>query len=244
MNKNATILIGNDYANIDPNYLKSENTKLPKPYDADSIKYTIKILQANNYDIKLITWEEYLRNKGLVQKLIIVAQWLLIYTKWDMSTLINFRKRVNVSIENGCDFILMHGFYPEYPFMKILDIDLYEDKETGKTFFQNKRLFKVSDNNSILMKGVRDFIFRNEFKFKSDEFNYIMRNKSSFETLVEKIPQKGSEDRFISFGYQKLNFNNYIFIVDIHNIGKIQTHADYFSLLLNNILNYISNKNS
>ena len=73
MNKNATILIGNDYANIDPNYLKSENTKLPTAYNADSIKHTIKILQANNYDINLITWEEYLRNKGLVQKLIIVS---------------------------------------------------------------------------------------------------------------------------------------------------------------------------
>ena len=31
---------------------------------------------------------------------------------------------------------LNHGFYPEYPFMKILDIDLYEDKKQVKLFFR------------------------------------------------------------------------------------------------------------
>jgi len=236
--KSATILIGENYAHMDPNYLKSPNTKLPMSFDGDSIKYTIKILQEYGYSMKLITWEEYLRDTITNNNLIIVAQWILIRTKWEMNNLINFRKKVNDSIAHGCNFILMHHYWPEFPFSKLLDIDLYEDPQTHRTFFQNKRLFRLFNKNSELMNGVEDFINSNEFK--SDEFIYIIRDNSMFETLIEKIPVKGSDHRFISFGFQKFDFNNYIFLIDIHNIGKIKTHEQLFSMLFHNTLNFIN----
>ena len=118
VNKIATILIGEKYAYLDPNYLKSFDIKLPMDFDSDSIKYTIKVLQKYDYHIRLMTWEKYLYDLSYRSDLIIVAQWTLIRTKWDKSSLINFRKRVNASINSGSNFLLMHAFWPELSFFR------------------------------------------------------------------------------------------------------------------------------
>ena len=133
----------------------------------------------------------------------------------------------------------MH-FGQSYPFSEILDIYFYEDEITHRTFFQSKRSFKIINNNTNLITGVKDFLSKNGKDFKSDEFMYIIKTNSSFETLIEKIPIKNIENRYISFGYKKLDHGNYVFLIDIHNIGKIKAHADLFSLLFNNTLKFMN----
>lgn len=133
----------------------------------------------------------------------------------------------------------MLDFWPYYIFKDILDISYYSGNKRG--WFQNKFSLKIFKNHATL-HNIMEFIETNLKNFDSDEFSFLFKNECKFKTLIQKIPNTKEPKNFISYGCQRNN-KLFIFLIDIHNIGKIEIHSRYFNLLFSNPIDFLSCSN-
>jgi len=235
MQKTANIIIGAKFLTIGLNKLKSSNYIPPFAHDGLSIKNTINILEKFGYMIRLISLHDFHREQFLNNEIFIVSQYIL--NRFNETDILNgIKVKVNKLIKSGNHFILMHHFWPYYIFKDVLDIEYY--KSGSKYWFQNKFDLKIVNSHPTLI-NIDTFLQYNSNNLKSDEFTFQFKKESKFKTLIQKIPRTKAPKNFISFGYQK-NDRSYIFLIDVHDIGKVETHSFYFDMLLNNTLNFIN----
>lgn len=235
MTRTAYLILGDKFVSLGIETMKSDNYLPPSPYDGLSIKNTINILEQRKFQIKSITYYDLLEENFSDVSIFIVSQWILNRFEDMKDILINLRKKINLLTDNGNHFILMHHFWLYFIFNDILDISYYSGNQSRR--FQNKFSLKILENHRT-SNNVKELIKDNLENFASDEFTFLFREESKFKTLIQKIQNTKQPKNFISYGYQKNN-KSFIFLIDIHNIGKIESHSMYFNLLFNNTIDFL-----
>ena len=236
MKRTAHIIIGDKFVSLGANYIKSPQFDPPGSYDTLNIKSTIEILDTNGFSVDMITYFDLLEKSYSKEDVFIVTQYLLNRFREPKSTLLEVRKRINQLSAQGNHFILMHHFWPYFVFFDVLDISYYRGNKSG--WFQNSFSLSVEENHNTL-RGVKEFIENNSGDFSSDEFTFQFNENGKFNVLIQKIPKTKEPKNFISFGYQKNN-NSYIFLIDIHNAGKVPAHKEYFDILFRNTVEFLT----
>lgn len=237
MKRKAIIIIGEKWKNLSVEKLLSNTIELPMKYDGNSIKNTINSLKKFGYEIHLNSYYDFITNTYNRNDLMVISQWILNRFNDTKEIQLDIKKKVNSLVGNGNNFILMHHFDNYFFFQDVLDINIYKGN-TRKGYFQNKFSLKILSNHFTTL-NVDTFLKYESENLKSDEFTYTFNKNSKFIPLIEKIPKSAEANNFISFGFQK-NSNSYIFLIDIHDIGRIKSHSFYFDLLLNNTLFFLS----
>lgn len=236
--KRAYIIIGDKLASQGLDYIKSSNFSPPMPYDGLSIINTISILEKFRFQVKLINYYDFKDKDFNNNDLFVVSQYILNRFKDKRDILIEIKNKINYLVNQGNHFVLMHHFWRYDIFQDVLDIDYYIGK--SQDWFRNKFNLKILKTHPTLL-NIDTFLQYNSFALRTDEFTFKFKENSKFETLIQKIPKTKNPKNFISFGYQK-NKESYIFLIDVHDIGEVETHSFYFDMLLNNTLNFLETK--
>jgi hypothetical protein len=234
--KRAFIIIGEKFVSQGLEFIKSANFNPPMPYDGLSIQNTIRILEKFNYRIELLDYYDFRDKDFNSDDLFIVSQYILNRFKDTIDVLRDIKRKVNSLVGQGNTFILMHHFWRYDIFNDVLDIEYYIGK--NQDWFRNRFELKILKPHPTTL-NIDTFVEYHSSDLKSDEFTFLFKDKSKFVTLIQKIPKTKSPKNFISFGYQK-NGNSYIFLIDVHDIGEVETHSFYFDMLLNNTLNFLN----
>jgi len=224
LDRQAFVLVKDKYLNKNVVQKNDKNNSFSifsnnKWYDGSVIYYIIKSLQKFQYKIRLITPSEYSR-------LSFDSACLIIFPHNYISGELENDANIVRAKENGCNMIFTHhhGVNP-YKYL-----DFYDKK-----FFNDKVSYSLVPNSeSLLVEGLDLFI--KGLNITTDEFSYI--SKPKFITLVEKTSQKN--DKFVCFGYSSLPKGNFIFLIDLHRVGGKKDQGEFFDILINNTLSFLT----
>lgn len=196
-------------------------------------------LSSYGYEVSLITWNMLPEYEFDGTELLVIPQQVFIAgtNKQIERTLKDFSRIADL----GCSFILTHHHQNDFT-KKFFDIEelVYRTSVIGE--------LKIKGNEQVLSKGVQDF-WGTSRRIINDEFTYLPPNsKNGFISVIEKIPLKKIRGfpkgtPFLCLGYKRLTKNNHVFLVDVHASGsKRGDNGDFFRLLLNNVLSFITNR--
>lgn len=234
----AGIVLKQDLVDVGVDGLKNYEFK-KADFDKGMIRNIIKQLEHVQYDIKLITWSEFLEIDPKSLSLVVITQCLLNSEK-DVSerTLEDRLKKTSRLIENGVSIVLLHHSHSELEFQKLIDVDIY--KGNIKEYCTGKSSVILKDNEHALVKNVEQIIQAYPKFVEDEEFTYQSGRRGKFQLLISKNRKKENEPNFILFGYQEMNPKSSVYLIDIHNVGESETQASLFDLLFHNTLQYVS----
>jgi len=223
LDRQAFVLVKDEYLNVVQKIDKNNPPSIFRNWsDECVIYYIIKSLQKFQYEIRFITPSEYSR-LSFDSGCLIVFPHKLISGKLENDGDIVRAK------ENGYNIIFTHhNAVSSYEYLDFYYKDYVNDKVSYRLVPNSEPL--LVRGFDLLVKGLK----------RTDEFSYI--SKPEFITLVEKISPKN--DKFVCFGYSSLPKGNFIFLIDLHNVGGERGLGDFFESLLNNTLSFLTRKPS
>lgn len=146
-------------------------------------------------------------------------------------------KSVDNAVKSGSSFILMS--WQLFSVRQLVDVDIYRGNNR-RWGFGPILSYRIVARDEGLLEGLST----NEFPIiglEEDNFWLLPRRSgTAFKTLIEKIPQK-ENCGFISFGYQEIQNNQYVFLIDVINREFNEYHHKYLAKRLDNTIKFLIN---
>lgn len=217
-----------------------QNARNPHP-DHMTIIHLMRSLRDFGHNLTLVDSKQLRELHFNPSTLLIVPQGMFVTGK--LRNIREVLQDVERATRSGCDILLLHHHLDEFT-----DHFGLRFADVPKGYFPSKiSSLRLNQDEPLLIAGVEEF-WESHPSIK-DEFTYLNSNgHQRFIPVVEKLPVTAKEPKlnqvpFLTLAYKPYDAGNSVFLVDVHATGmKKSRNADFFRILLNNVLTYINHK--